>query len=151
MTVFISYNWGVRYEGSPDRSSLTQICFFVFSGSIFTPLITHHTDISSHQQPPNTEPGDLKWKLSDWNWNNFTLLTIRKIRQSLPPFKLQYSTTANVYIPWRDSGGCSMFIFQIISSHNGLNIPDLTLAVSQLQNWSLEDDNIFPRNHFIKL
>ena len=40
----------------PSRRSV----FFVFSGSIFTPLITHHTDISSHQQPPNTEPGDLK-------------------------------------------------------------------------------------------
>ena len=33
----------------------------------------------------------------------------------------------------RDSGGCYVFIFQIISSHNGLNIPNLTLAVTLLQ------------------
>ena len=31
------------------------------------------------------------------------------------------------------SGGCYVFIFQIISPHNGLNIPNLTLAVTLLQ------------------
>ena len=62
------------------------------------------------------------------------------------------------------SGGCYVFIFQIISTYNGLNIPNLTLAVTLLQLGIPGEDETsettsdlgvvityFRGNHFINL
>ena len=104
-----------------DLLSSDSQLLFCFSQDLYFYLssvnrvISHHLVSSHHQHLLLMAVENLDFKNIDF------MMDLRLLRSPV------------LHVCNRDSGGCYVFIFQIISTYNGLNIPNLTLAVTLLQ------------------